>query len=128
MIKKGYKEKTAFQERFESKTSQELISKMKPNIIKIAILIIDKEKENSIKNYFKSDKNLTVQWIPCDEFIAYADIDELGGIGAHKSSHISTPNLNLSVENIISLFIFTCLPSKSIVLFIPTPDLNHLSS
>ena len=70
MIKKGYKEKTAFQERFESKTSQELISKMKPNIIKIAILIIDKEKENSIKNYFKSDKNLTVQWIPCDEFIA----------------------------------------------------------
>ncbi len=52
---------------------------MKPNIIKIAILIIDKEKENSIKNYFKSDKNLTVQWIPCDEFIAYADIDELGG-------------------------------------------------
>ena len=72
MIKKKYIEKTKFQERFESKESQDLILPLKPKITEIATIIIDKLKQKTIKNYIKDPKKLNINWIPSDEFIAYA--------------------------------------------------------
>lgn len=112
MIKKGYEEKTAFQERFESKTSQELISNMKPEIIEIATLIINNEKEKSLKNYFKSDKTLTIQWIYTDEFIAYADIDKLGGNNYSINFSYGVP-ISLYLESSTFSTMFTTEYQKS---------------
>ena len=58
-------------------------------------IVLNSDFNNGL-NYFKSDKNLTVQWIPCDEFIAYADIDELGG---------NNYSINISYGVPISLYI-----------------------
>lgn len=72
MIKKSYVEKTTFQERFESKESQDLILPLKPKITEMATIIIDKLKEKAINSYVVAPKRLNINWIASDEFIAYA--------------------------------------------------------
>ena len=72
MIKKKYVEKTKFQERFESKGSQDLILPLKPKIIEMATLIVNKLQQKAVRNYTKALKRLNINWIPSDEFIAYA--------------------------------------------------------
>jgi len=121
MITKKYIEKTKFQEKFESKGSQDLILPLKPKITEMATLIINKLQQKTIRNYTKALKKLNINWIPSDEFIAYASA---------STNDYSNVSINFSYGLPISLYLeavtFSHMCTNNIIKVITTLFLIHL--